>query len=138
MPIERNRTRSQEEWFELVTVARKSGLTDSEWCRRNQISLNTFHNAIRRLKNNSYEIPEQKNGKILDLCSPAPETQDVVRVGLVPEPVTEDHREVSGLSDDREGLPVIDISFSHGHIRVSNEIRPELLSHLLEGLRGCL
>ena len=137
MPVTRNRSRSQEEWLELITVVRKSGLTDSEWCRRNHVSLNTFNNAIRRLKRNSYEIPRSK-GPSHDLCAPVPFKQDVVRVGLVPEPVTEDHREVSGLSDDREGLPVIDISFSHGHIRVSNEIRPELLSHLLEGLRGCL
>ena len=138
MPIERNRTRTQEEWFELVTVARKSGLTDSEWCRRNQISLNTFHNAIRRLKNNSYEIPEQKKGKILDLCSPAPETQDVVRVGLVADTAGRYPQEPFQSPDDRNLCPVIDISFLGGQIRISNEIRPELLSHLLEGLRGCL
>lgn len=107
MPVMRNPRRSQEEWSELITEARRSGLSDSEWCRQNSVSLNTFH-------------------------------KDVVRVGLVSESLEGTHRKLSDPSDQYEKTPVIDISFPHGHIRVSNEIRPELLSHLLEGVRGCL
>ena len=90
------------------------------------------------MKRNSFEIPQPQKERENDPCNPASLRQDVVRVGLVSESLEGTHRKLSDPSDQYEKTPVIDISFPHGHIRVSNEIRPELLSHLLEGVRGCL
>ena len=37
--------RSLEEWMELVTECRQSGLTDAAWCNEHGISPSCFYNA---------------------------------------------------------------------------------------------
>lgn len=41
--------RSLDEWLELVTSCRQSGLTDAAWCHENGISPSCFYNAVTRL-----------------------------------------------------------------------------------------
>lgn len=43
--------RNKDEWFSLVQECRKSGLTDAQWCQANGIKLESFKNAVKRLKN---------------------------------------------------------------------------------------
>jgi len=47
MPIEPTQNRTLDEWRTLIMKARQSGLSDAEWCRRNDISRNTFNSAIK-------------------------------------------------------------------------------------------
>ena len=42
--------RSLEEWMELVTECRQSGLTDAAWCNEHGISPSCFYNAVTRLR----------------------------------------------------------------------------------------
>ena len=42
--------RSMEEWMELVTECRQSGLTDAAWCHEHGISPSCFYNAVTRLR----------------------------------------------------------------------------------------
>ena len=42
--------RSLDEWMELVTECRQSGLTDAAWCNEHGISPNCFYNAVTRLR----------------------------------------------------------------------------------------
>ena len=39
--------RSLEEWMELVTECRQSGLTDAAWCNEHGISPSCFYNAVK-------------------------------------------------------------------------------------------
>ena len=42
--------RSLDEWMELVTECRQSGLTDAAWCNEHGISPSCFYNAVTRLR----------------------------------------------------------------------------------------
>ena len=45
--------RSLDEWMELVTECRQSGLTDAAWCNEHGISPSCFYNAV-------YPSPQKK------------------------------------------------------------------------------
>ena len=50
MSKKRTPGRSLEEWMELVTECRQSGLTDAAWCNEHGISPSYFYNAVTRLR----------------------------------------------------------------------------------------
>ena len=72
--------RTKDEWFALIQEARKSGMTDAQWCLANAISRHTFNNAIRRLRKSSYAIPSRMPQDIHDFTS---SKQKVVKVELI-------------------------------------------------------
>ena len=43
------KSRTLDEWMEIITTSRQSGLSDTEWCRRNDIPVRSFENAVSRL-----------------------------------------------------------------------------------------
>ncbi len=49
MSYKRDPGRSPEEWMDLVTECRQSGLTDAAWCNEHGISPSCFYNAVTRL-----------------------------------------------------------------------------------------
>ena len=75
--------RSLDEWMELVTECRQSGLTDAAWCNEHGISPSCFYNAVTRLRKKACQIPDP-GGKAstLDLTS---HKQDVVQIAIEPE-----------------------------------------------------
>ena len=48
--------RSLDEWMELVTECRQSGLTDAAWCNEHGISPSCFYNAVTRLRKKACQI----------------------------------------------------------------------------------
>jgi len=48
--------RSLDDWMELVTECRQSGLTDAAWCEAQGISPSCFYNAVSRLRKRAYQI----------------------------------------------------------------------------------
>ena len=50
--------RSLDEWMELVTECRQSGLTDAAWCNEHGISPSCFYNAVTRLRKKTCQIPD--------------------------------------------------------------------------------
>jgi len=53
-----NKPKSIEEWKEIITTARESGLSDKDWCLANDVSINTFYYNVRRLRHHACEVPE--------------------------------------------------------------------------------
>ena len=51
------KSRTLDEWMEVITTSRQSGLSDTEWCRRNDIPTRTFENAVSRLRKHACELP---------------------------------------------------------------------------------
>ena len=49
---------SLDDWMELVTECRQSGLTDAAWCEKQGISPSCFYNAVFRLRKRACQIPE--------------------------------------------------------------------------------
>ena len=75
-------SRSDSEWFNLITECRKSGLSDTAWCRVKGIPSGTFFCAVQRLRKKAYSLPERSavTDTTLDLTS----RQDVVRIDIKP------------------------------------------------------
>ena len=98
-----SKPRTLGEWYAIVTEARQSGLTDSEWCRRNNISRNTFNSAVKRLRSEAYALPKKSfpaPGMDLTSSTSTPPRQEVVKIGIVDaESLTEDgQRSLAGYS----------------------------------------
>ena len=127
------RYRTLDEWYALVQECRRSGFTDAQWCLANDVNLNTFHCAIKRLRKCSYAIPLRRSPNIHDLTV---SRQDVVRVDIVPDvdlpkeviPVAEQHIDNSHM---------IEITFGDIHISLCNGADPALVSKTLSFLRSC-
>lgn len=65
-----------DEQFRLIMECRASGLTDHEWCLRNDIKPGTFYNWVKRLrKKGCNEIPDS-------MRKPAPHKQEIVKIEL--------------------------------------------------------
>ena len=79
---------STEEWMQLVTTCRQSGLSDKDWCAANGINISTFYNAVARLRQKACQIPERETNTdtIHDLTVKA--LPDVVPVSIIPETKT--------------------------------------------------
>ena len=129
MSEKRNR-RSDDEWFQIITECRQSGLSDRAWCEQHDIKISTFYNAAVRLRKKACEIPApSKNACTMDFTS----RQDVVRVDICPEKATE------AAVPARKELPdthldnsyTIELSAGSFRMKLSNNADPELLCRLL-------
>ena len=127
--------RSLDEWMELVTACRQSGLTDVAWCHENEISPSCFYNAVSRLRKRACEIPEPSvKDSTLDLTS---HKQDVVRIAIEPDNTPEElvsMKRNSSLYLDNSHT--IEIEANGLRIRMSNDIQPVLLMTLMDVLKG--
>ena len=127
--------RSLDDWMELVTECRQSGLTDVAWCEAQGISPSCFYNAVSRLRKKACQIPDPiKKASTLDLTS---RKQDVVRIAIEPENSPEEL-----LSNPMDSSMYLDNSYTieietNGIlIRMSNSVQPSLLNLLLNALRN--
>ena len=78
--------RSDEEWFRLINECRRSGLSDSLWCKQQGIPASSFFSAVRRLREKAYALPERERS--IDIVSNPLPCQDVVRIDIEPNPFT--------------------------------------------------
>lgn len=62
----KNRTLS--EWLSIIMESRKSGFTDIEWCRRNDINYEAFKTAAKRLRGASITLPRRTKPKEIDFA----------------------------------------------------------------------
>ena len=126
--------RSLDEWMELVTECRQSGLTDAAWCNEHGISPSCFYNAVTRLRKRACQIPDPvgKAGT-LDLTS---HKQDVVQIAIEPEispaKLIPNGRNSSMHLDNSH---TIEIEAKGLLIRMSNTIQPALLKALMDVLK---
>ena len=142
---ERKPNRTLDEWMQLVTECRASGLTDLKWCEIHGISIYTFYNACTRLKRNACVIPKKQKNNSFDLTD-TPVKQDVVKVELVDEvpeqlPVPIPEKNITPPAAISEPLYLdnhhtIEIELNGAHIRVTNDVNPALLSKAISSLRS--
>ena len=129
--------RSLDEWMELVTECRQSGLTDAAWCIEHGISPSCFYNAVTRLRKKACQIPEPLGkASTLDLTS---HKQDVVRITVEAEiPPAELVPNERNSSRYLGNSHTIEIEADGLLIRMSNEIKPLLLKMLMDTLKESL
>ena len=129
-------SRSDEEWFRIINECRRSGLSDSQWCKQHDIRDSTFFCAVSRLRKKAYAIPDRS--KSIDVLSESLPKQDVVRIDIEPEPLQlskpESMQVMPATYLDNSHTIEIDV---HGiNIRVFNSVDRELLKTVLSALGG--
>ena len=129
-------SRSDEEWFRIINECRRSGLSDSQWCKQHDIRESTFFCAVSRLRKKAYAIPDRD--KSIDILSDSFPKQEVVRIDIEPEPLQlskpEPMQVMPATYLDNSHTIEIDV---HGiNIRVFNSVDRELLKTVLSALGG--
>ena len=95
------------EQIRIINACRKSGMTDADWCRENDIAVSTFYNWVSRCRKTAADqIPAANYGH---LEVPRPK-QDVVPIDIVPDPHT------------------IEVAMKDITVRISNDADPVLLT----------
>ena len=125
------------EQIKLINECRKSGMTDADWCRANQIAPSTFYNWISRSrKTASGQIQEPAYGHT---STPKPR-QDVVPVKIIPdlhsETVDASHPVMTDMHLDNSHT--IEVVMKDLTIRISNDADPVLLTRILRLLQETL
>ena len=126
--------RSLDEWMELVTECRQSGLTDAAWCNERGISSSCFYNAVSRLRKKACQVPDPvRKASNFDLTS---HKQDVVQIAIEPKnspaELLPNARNRSMYLDNSH---TIEIEAKGLLVRMSNDVQPVLLKLLLDALK---
>ena len=129
-------SRSDEEWFRIINECRRSGLSDSQWCKQHDIRESTFFCAVSRLRKKAYAIPNRD--KSTDILPDSLPKQEVVRIDIEPEPLQ------LSKPEPMQVMPVTYLDNSHTieidvhgiNIRVFNSVDRELLKTVLSALGG--
>lgn len=119
--------RSLDEWMDLITECRQSGLTDAAWCNEHGISPSCFYNAVTRLRKKACQIPDPAGkASTLDLTS---HKQDVVQIAIEPETspaeLLPNARNRSMYLDNSH---TIEVAMKDITVRISNDADPLLLT----------
>lgn len=126
--------RSDQEWMDLITECRQSGLSDYAWCEQNNVPCSSFYNAISRLRRKACSIPEHSGTvPVMDLTSLK---QDVVQIDIVPDPVVTD--EPAGTPPalpNLDNLHTIEIIFpNRASVRIGNSADVSLLCKVISAV----
>ena len=129
-------SRSDEEWFRIINECRRSGLSDSQWCKQHDIRESTFFCAVSRLRKKAYAIPNRD--KSIDILPDSLPKQEVVRIDIEPEPLQ------LSKPEPMQVMPVTYLDNSHTieidvhgiNIRVFNSVDRELLKTVFSALGG--
>ena len=126
MSCKRASKRSLDDWMEMVTACRQSGMTDADWCAEHGIAPSSFYNAVTRLRKQACQIPDPiKKVSTLDLTS---RKQENSPEELLPNPMDS--------SMYLDNSYTIEIETNGILIRMSNSVQPSLLNLLLNALRN--
>ena len=123
---------SMAEQVRLINECRKSGMTDADWCRENDITPSTFYNWLSRCRKIAADqIPQPSYGH-----SETPrQKQDVVPVSIVHDQPAEP-QDISQPYAIRSGnTPTVEITTSVFSIRICNGADPALVSRAFQLLK---
>lgn len=121
----RSNRKSDNEWLDVIQECRTSGLSDTSWCRKNNIPSSSFYSAIKRLRQKACTIPEPHD-EIRN------EIQEVVPVSFN-DPVTT-YRAPATLESSVDSS-AIQIVVNDYKIQISNSCAKETIKNTLLALR---
>ena len=113
-------TPNNEQWLELITQCRASGLTDRQWCIQNGIPASTFYYHIRALCKKACEIPASADTAV--------QKQEVVQLPLWK--TEQDSAETAPLS-----MPSICLQMQGVRIEIHEQAAAEVIRNTLLALR---
>ena len=129
-------SRSDEEWFRIINECRRSGLSDSQWCKQHDIRESTFFCAVSRLRKKAYAIPNRD--KSIDILPDSLPKQEVVRINIEPEPLQLSKPEPMQVMPATylDNSHTIEINAHGVSIRISNDASPILVQTVLSMIGG--
>ena len=120
------------EQIRLINECRKSGMTDADWCRENDIAVSTFYNWVSRCRKAAADqIPAPNYGH----CEIPRSKQDVVPIDIVSDHLPEQHIASQMSQTNLDNSHTIEIEAKGLLIRMSNTIQPTLLKVLMDALK---
>lgn len=120
------------EQIRLINECRRSGMTDADWCRENDIAASTFYNWVSRCRKAAADqIPGPNYGHHEE---PQPK-QDVVPVDIVPEHLPEQHTASQMQQMYLDNSHTIEVIMKDVRIHISNDVDPFLLTRTLRLIR---
>ena len=124
--------RTLDEWYELITKCRQSGLSDYRWCYQNGISRHAFNSAIKRLRKKAVSLPDKSS----DIDRLPHLTQDVVQVSILPDAPVPPAEMPPVVPTHFDNSHTIKITYRDATIEICNDADPVLLSKTLHLLRS--
>ena len=110
-----------EEQYRLIMECRKSGLSDYQWCLKNDINPGTFYNWVKRLrKNGCGDIPEKNQ-----LSTYEHSHQEVVKIEMNSISVPTD-------MNKNTDTAAMELMIGNMNLRISNETDPLLLAKTIQ------
>ena len=136
----RQKRTSPEEQLKLIQECRASGLTDYEWCIEHGIRPKTFYTWIYRMK--------QKG--VIDVPATVPTViprekkhPEIVKIQVEPRPADDQQTlesttapAVQSPVPSQSGIPVMEVMVGGIHLRVTNDVNPQMLAQTIQLLRG--
>jgi len=120
------------EQIRLINECRRSGMTDADWCRENDIAASTFYNWVSRCRKAAADqIPGPNYGHHEE---PQPK-QDVVPVDIVPEHLPKQHTASQMQQMYLDNSHTIEVIMKDVRIHISNDVDPVLLTRTLRLIR---
>ena len=133
----RAKNRSLDEWMDLITECRRSGLCDADWCKKNGIHPSSFYNAVSKLRRKACSLPERTaNHNVVDLTASNP---DVVQFSIIPDkPQAPAMPTAMGIKPEAnlDNSHTIEIAVSGSYVRLKNDADPMLLQQVITILRN--
>ena len=127
--------RTLKEWQDLIQEARRSGMTDAQWCLSKGISRNSFNSAIKRLRKKACDLPAPSRKKPNDIHDLTTLKQEVVQVDIVPD-VQCPEEMIPKDNSFLDNSHMIEISFGDIKVSLCNGADPVLVSKTLSLLRS--
>ena len=127
---------SVEEWMQLVTMCRQSGMSDKDWCAANGINISTFYNAVARLRKKACQIPEREQNEEVIHDLTAKSLPDVVPVSIIPE-TKQGFSAAPALQDAAmhyDNSHMVQITAGNLSVRLCNGTDPSLVEQILSFL----
>ena len=113
------------EQIRLINECRQSGMTDADWCRENDLAVNTFYNWVSRCRKTAADqIPAANYGHLEE---PQPK-QDVVPIDIVSERLPEQHTASQMQQMYLDNSHTIEVAMKDITVRISNDADPILLT----------
>ncbi len=131
---------SAQERYDYVMECRKSGLSDTAWCREKGIPQSTFYNWVLFLRKRGItEIDTVRPATII------PQVQEVVKLDIVSDGESVEtslptipNGSPMHIPTETAMAPVIEITLKGTTIKFSNDVKPELMKTTLQFLGGAL
>ena len=98
------------EQIRIINACRKSGMTDADWCRENDIAVSTFYNWVSRCR------------------KAAPDQIPAANYGHLEVPRPKQHTASQMLNSNLDNSHTIEVAMKDITVRISNDADPVLLT----------